>query len=332
MRTHGLFFVLPLVCGLGFSCSDDGAPTPGELSQDVSANDTGFATWDICADQKAGHICHEGALIRCDNQQVSSLTPCPQGCLETGAGLDDVCLEAPSSGPCAEATDGPVCDGQTLLTCAAGEAVASVPCLMGCDPAGADGLAACAEAPGDPFCGTKSDGGHCLGDALLQCAAGVLVTTDACPFGCLPGGPGGADACAPAPGELCANIDDGAHCEGDALVTCLDGQAVGEETCLHGCIETPGQDQDICGPALTFCGDKPDGSHCQGDTLVSCVGGESQGEIACLLGEAIERDKNAAAIAALKARFKAEMKRGARKNFDLIQTIGSFVGAGQLFK
>ena len=236
----------------------------------------------FCEDKGDGGWCKGSAVVTCAGGVAVGQLPCPVGCIEQPPVNHGACAAEDTF--CWGKADGTWCGGEALITCAAGEFVVSVPCPAGCLQT-ADAANECADPPVVDFCTGHPDGQFCAsGTLLVTCAASAQVTEQVCELGCQPSPPGELDACAQAPNPgFCAGKADNAWCDGDKLTTCTGGVAVGQVTCLSGCISNgPGQ-PDHCAPAgaETFCNGKPDGAWCKGELLLTCSGGEQVSENAC---------------------------------------------------
>lgn len=198
---------------------------------------------------------------------------------------------APSTDPCAGASDGAHCgsdlgngaDGGALYQCSGGKTSSADGCPAGCTNG------ACKQVPQDPCASAKSgDGAYCGssltgGDAgaLYHCKGQQTASKDACPAGCQIEPPGVSDVCK-SQGDPCAGASsgNGAYCAGslgngdpNVLYHCQNKQTASQETCNGGCqMNPPGQD-DACkqGGNGGCCLQRPAGSVTQ--TYSACGGG-----------------------------------------------------------
>ncbi len=201
----------------------------------------------LCAALADGDYCDQGVLIACVGGEIAGSKACEGGCLSTPGDLPDVCAEAAGGeDPCAGQPDGPLCSLGALLTCAGGATVTKQACPLGCLTAPE---AHCVQPVGEDVCAAKADGVYCVGDALISCQDGAVTAEQACALGCVPAPAGEAQLCASeVEAGFCDGLSDGGHCNGDWLTSCADGAVIGQQECLHGCVEVPGVQSDLCGP------------------------------------------------------------------------------------
>ncbi|HIA02222.1 MAG TPA: M23 family metallopeptidase, partial [Myxococcales bacterium] len=257
----------------------DGPPISQEDVQ--TTPDGGDVDTDLCQEMSDGQFCEKGLLLTCVDAVLSEQVMCEHGCINTSAGMNDLCAAGAEEDPCASLGDGGHCFGHVLTTCVGNKSTESKACTLGCDSE----LGDCAETPGDPFCTTKVEGDFCAGDTLLTCANGKVSQKTLCPDGCLPGDKAGHDNCGvDEKSEFCADKAGSSWCVDDLLIYCSDGQISGKEECLNGCVESPGPAPDVCGPggAESFCVDKDDGSWCKGPVLVTCDAANISKEELCM--------------------------------------------------
>jgi len=296
MRTVAVSLLALFFAAASAGCGDDprvqsatpGAPVnpPQSDAYVIGLDDGDGGSSGFCAAMDDGAYCDMGILIVCLGGAETGSTECPSGCIKAPGDLPDVCAVPPDDPDsfCAEKAKGEYCNFNTLTTCAGGAQVGATPCPLGCSD---EGGAHCVSQESDEFCASKADGAWCAGDALVSCQDGKISASYPCALGCVPAPPGEPDACSSEENAgFCEGLADTAHCDADMLFTCAGGAVVGTIECLHGCVQMPGDQPDICGPGSqqTWCSDKADGAWCKGDAVVQCSGDEIVGEEACPFG------------------------------------------------
>ena len=237
----------------------------------------------LCAEKGDGFWCDGVKRVTCWQGAAVAALLCPFGCVAGVDGEPDTCNKAQDVW-CESLADGVWCDGDDLVTCAAGTTTSSTTCLGGC-------VSSAAAAPaGTPdhcngsagFCADKSNGAWCNGAGLVSCSAGDAVSEIECPAGCssqpwpLP------DVCSSA-SDFCTGKADGAWCDGAWRVSCSGGDETARSLCGWGC-EAGGPDASCGQLGVAACQGQADGKHCEGNVLVSCTDNAIKASFACLNG------------------------------------------------
>ena len=264
----GVCAASPRNCGDENVCTDDSCNEAADAC--VNANNTPpcddglfCTTGDVCG----GGAC-SGASLDCGDENVCTNDSCSEA--------DDVCVNAPNTGPCDDGlfcTTGDICEGGLCASSPLDCGDEDVCTDDSCD----DEADACVNAnntsPCDDglFCtaGDTCEGGECLAPAR-DCGDSNVCTDDSCDED--------GDACVNAPNV--GPCDDGLYCNG--VDTCADS------TCNHEGNPCPGTDGDedcaeTCSETDDNCqGNDPNGSVCD-DGLYCTTGDACSGGICAAL-------------------------------------------------
>ncbi len=110
----------------------------------------------------------------------------------TGGSKSDAGGPDATGGTCSGKADGALCDGDHLITCAAGSVSKDEMCGQGCEVS--SGTARC-KAPDPTFCNGKANGLWCDHNDLVECKSDAVSVRTTCESGCKQNAAGSPDEC-----------------------------------------------------------------------------------------------------------------------------------------
>ena len=137
------------VSGVVVECEEGCVSSPPGLPDACAESPTKA---DFCTDTADGLHCQGSTLTSCVGGATVKTTACLDGCVSTGVGGVDHCLEPPPSGLCAGLSDGDWCAGDSVVSCVNEAVVSTIPCAVGCLSLPAGVPDTCADGGDAPFC------------------------------------------------------------------------------------------------------------------------------------------------------------------------------------